>query len=148
MVQIAWTLGSSGSMPAAVRRACSSCNTSSFSNMSASEPPTLAPAVTAVNNRRRSLRTAIEDRAVVLVAIDELDRAVGPELEDHVAHQRAARELALDMGADAVALALGVKERAHGDMGIDLLRGDFHFDFARVRAVALARNILRVVSGQ
>src|SRR6185437_14559667 len=135
-------------MPAAARRACSSRSTSSFSNMAASEPLTVAPAAPPVNYCRRLLRAAIEHRAVVLVPIDELHRVVGPQLEDHVAHQGAAGKLALDMGADAVALALGVKEGAHGDMGVDLLRGDFHLDFDRVGAVALTGNILGVVAGE
>ena len=42
-------------------------------------------------NSTRSLRAAIEDRAVVLVAVDELHRIVGLDRENHIAHQRPGR---------------------------------------------------------
>src|SRR4029077_8277629 len=120
----------------------------SFSNIAASERSAPLPAPGSRQQSPPSLRTAIKDRAVILVAVDKLNRAVGPNLEDYVAHQRAARELALNMGVDAHALAFGVKEGTHRDVGVDLLPGNLHLELACVGSVAFARNVLRVFSGQ
>ena len=95
-----------------------------------------------------SLRAAIEHRAVVLVAVDKLDGIVWLDRESHVAHQRPGRKLAFDMRINAFAVALGIKERADADLGIDLLGGDFHLQLGKVAAVALARDILRVISSE
>lgn len=63
-----------------------------------------------------SLRAAIERCSVGLVAIDKIDRVVGLLAKGDIAHQRAGRKLALDVGVDAFAVRLGIKEFANADL--------------------------------
>ena len=54
----------------------------------------------------RLLRTAIKDRAIVLVAINEFDRTVGQHRESDVAHHRPGGKPALEVRINAFAVAV------------------------------------------
>src|ERR1700720_983671 len=80
------------------------------------------PAPTRRDARRAcSLWTAIERRRIGLVAVDKVDRIIGLLRERDVAHERPGWELTLDVGADALAVGLGVKKLADADFRIDLI---------------------------
>ena len=73
----------------------------------------------------RLLRTAIKDRAIVLVAISEFDRIVGLYREGDVADERPGGKPAFNLCINAFAVALGIEESADADLGVDLLGRDF-----------------------
>ncbi len=94
----------------------------------------------------RLLRTAIKDRAVVLVAINEFDRIVGLYGEGDVADERPGGKPAFKMCVNVFAVALGIEESADADLGVDLLGRDFQLQPRGVAAIAFAGDVLRVAS--
>jgi hypothetical protein len=94
------------------------------------------------------LRTAIKDRAIVLVAINEFDRIVGLYGEGDVADERPGGKPAFKLCVNAFAVALGIEESADADLGVDLLGRDFQLQLGRVAAIAFAGDVLRVASGE
>src|SRR5208283_2067076 len=94
------------------------------------------------------LRTAIKDRAIILVAINEFDRAVGLHHESDVAQHGPGGKLALELRINALTVALSMEESADADLGMDLLGGDFHLKLGGVAAITFARDVLRVTSGE
>ena len=96
----------------------------------------------------RLLRTAIKDRAIVLVAINEFDRTVGLHRESDVAQHGPGGKLALEVSINAFTVALSMDESADADLGMDLLGGDFHLKLGGIAAITFARDVLRVTSGE
>ena len=96
----------------------------------------------------RLLRTAIKDRAIVLVAINHFDRTVGLHRESDIAQHGPGGKLALKLRIHAFTVALSMEDSADADLGIDLVGGDFHLKLGGVAAITFARDVLRVVSGQ
>ena len=96
----------------------------------------------------RLLRTAIKDRAIVLVAINEFDRTVGLHRESDVAQHGSGGKLALELRINAFTVVLSTEESADADLGMDLLGGDFHLKLGGVAAITFARDVLRVTSGE
>jgi hypothetical protein len=94
------------------------------------------------------LRTAIKDRAIVLVAINQLDRTVGLHRESDIAQHGPGGKLALEVRINAFTVALSMEESADADLGMDLLGGDFHLKLGGVAAIAFAGDVLRVASGE
>ncbi len=97
---------------------------------------------------RRSFRAAVEHSLIRRIPIDKFDRVVGTRREGDIAHQWPAGKLAFDMSKDAVVVVLGIENGADADIGNDLLRRNLHFRRLGIGTVALAGDILRVVSGQ
>jgi hypothetical protein len=93
-----------------------------------------------------SIPATEEDRFVIHVAIVELDRIAGAGRKGDVPHERAAGELAFDMGKNAIAIPLRIQDGAHADIGDDLLRRDRDLGHGRIGAVTLARDVLGVIS--
>ena len=96
----------------------------------------------------RLLRTAIKDRAIVLVAINEFDRTVGLHRESDVAQHGPGGKLALEVRINAFTVVLSMEESADADLGMDLVGGDFHLKLGGVAAITFARDVLRVTSGE
>ena len=93
-------------------------------------------------------RTAIKDRAIVLVAINEFDRTVGLYRESDVAQHGPGGKLAVKLRINAFTVALSMEESADADLRMDLVGGDFHLKLGGVAAITLARDVLRVTSGE
>jgi hypothetical protein len=94
------------------------------------------------------VRAGMQDRLVVAVAIDEVDGVIGLWREAQVPHQRPAGKLALDPHGEGIAVARRVEDRAGTDVGDDLLGRDLDPDGDRIGAVALAENVLRIISAE
>src|SRR5208282_1061355 len=94
------------------------------------------------------LRTAIKDRAIILVAINEFDRTVGLHRESDVAQDGPGGKLALKLRINAFTVVLSMEESADADLGMDLVGGDFHLKLGGVAAITFARDVLRVTSGE
>src|SRR4029077_2586032 len=94
------------------------------------------------------VRAGMQDRLVVAVAIDEIDGAIGLRRKAQIAHQRPAGKLALDPHGIGAGVVRRVQNRAGADIGDDLLRRDLDPDGDRVGAIALAENVLRIISAE
>jgi hypothetical protein len=83
-----------------------------------------------------------------LVAINEFDRTVGLHRESDVAQHGSGGKLAFEVRINAFTVALSMEESADADLGVDLLGGNFHLKLGGVAAIAFARDVLRVTSGE
>src|ERR1700722_536096 len=100
--------------------------------------------MTAALDRTCSVRTAMQDRLVVAVAVNEIDGLIRPRREADVSHERPSRELTFDVDIESVAIALDVLHRASTDVRHDLLGGNLHLVGGCIGAITLAGHILRI----
>jgi hypothetical protein len=93
-------------------------------------------------------RAAIENRAIILVAIKKGNGSVWPHREKNITDKRSGRKLALNLGLNGVPIMLHLLKATRADFGDDLTGWNLHLKLSRVTAVAFARSILDVVAGE
>ena len=91
---------------------------------------------------------AVENRAIVLVAIREIDRVVSLHRKDDIANKRPAGKIAFDLCRDGAAFALDHQESACAGLGVDRLRRDLYQPFTWIASMAFAWVVLRITSGK
>ena len=90
----------------------------------------------------------MQDRLVIALTIDELDRMIGHWREADVPHQRTGGEVAFDMDVRGAAVLLEIEDRANTHIRHNFLGRNLDPDTNGIAAIAFARHILCVISDQ